>query len=133
MGHVRSVSVQLAAFRFTSKIRNLPFLSRFTLSSSLLFNARPSGVYRVEKRHAIVHANSLCLPVAVLSLEATSNSLIVLRLSIKTNLRLIAGKRDWTLLVARHAARVEQASPEEDPTSRVSTLSYTLNTTAHTS
>jgi hypothetical protein len=57
----------------------------------------------------------LSLLVAVLSLEVTSNSLVVFSLGIKTNLRFIARKSNGTLLIARHAARVEQASPEEHP------------------
>jgi hypothetical protein len=62
-----------------------------------------------------------------MSLEGTSYRLIVFRLISKTNLCLIARKSNRTLLISSHAARVEQASPEEDPIHNISIVTRLMS------
>ena len=67
------------------------------------------------RRHeCLSNKPSLYLLVAVLSLDA-SNLLITDCIHVQGDFCLIAGKGNSTPLVTRHAARVEQTSPEEDP------------------
>jgi len=55
---------------------------------------------------------SLCLPVWVFRLQAAC---VLLISGVDTDVGLLTCKSNGTLLGARHAARVGQASPHEDP------------------
>lgn len=63
--------------------------------------------------------SDLGLPVGVPGLKIAGNRFVVSSIIIDTNVGLVTGKGNSTLLLARHAARVEQASPEEDPIKHV--------------
>jgi len=62
-----------------------------------------------------LHCITLSLPVGVLSLKGTSNGLVVSLLRVDANACLLASESNRALLPTSHAARVEQASPQEDP------------------
>jgi hypothetical protein len=94
--------------------------SPFTTSSSTL-------VIQLSRSPAACACCSLRLPITVMSLESTSYRLIIFRLIHKTNLRLIACKSNRTLLIASHAARVEQASPKEDPIHNISIVTRLMS------
>jgi hypothetical protein len=63
-----------------------------------------------------LNSERLSLPIRVLSLQTPSISLVTLIVLLtKTNIRLLALKTDLARLALGHAARVEQASPHENP------------------
>lgn len=72
--------------------------------------SRANDRQRFEVQDAI--SLRLRLPIGISRLQPTRMLLVA-----EADVRLLAGKRDRALLVAGHAARVEQASPHEHPLS----------------
>jgi hypothetical protein len=72
-----------------------------------------ANIVLASREPRLSNTTSLLLPVRILSLCAAS--ILFIASVANKNVLLVARKSNRTLLIASHAARVEQAAPQEDP------------------